>query len=54
MSFYLIPVFGVAAATLLGDRLAPVQWVGAIVVVIAVGAVTVRSVAPEAGPAIAE
>jgi drug/metabolite transporter (DMT)-like permease len=43
MSFYLIPVFGVGAATLLGDRLAPLQWVGAIVVVIAVGAVTVRS-----------
>ena len=40
MSFYLIPVFGVAAASVFGDRLAPLQWVGAIVVVIAVGAVT--------------
>lgn len=47
MSFYLIPVFGVAAATLFGDRLAPVQWVGAIVVVLAVGVVTVRTAAAE-------
>ena len=47
MSFYLIPVFGVAAATLLGDRLAPLQWLGAIVVVLSVGVVTVRSAAAE-------
>jgi probable blue pigment (indigoidine) exporter len=50
VSFYLIPVFGVAAATLLGERLAPVQWVGAAVVVIAVGVVTVRSAAADTGP----
>jgi drug/metabolite transporter (DMT)-like permease len=43
MSFYLIPVFGVGTATLAGDRLAPVQWVGAIVVVLSVGGVTLRS-----------
>lgn len=48
MSFYLIPVFGVGAATLLGDRLAPLQWIGAIVVVLAVGAVTVRSASGQA------
>jgi drug/metabolite transporter (DMT)-like permease len=48
MSFYLIPVFGVGAATLLGDRLAPLQWVGAIVVVLAVSAVTVRSASGQA------
>ncbi len=48
MSFYLIPVFGVGAATLLGDRLAPLQWVGAVVVVLAVGAVTVRSASGQA------
>jgi probable blue pigment (indigoidine) exporter len=45
MSFYLIPVFGVAAPTLFGDRLAPIQRVGAVVVAIAVGAVTVRTAA---------
>jgi drug/metabolite transporter (DMT)-like permease len=43
VSFYLIPVFGVAAATLLGDRLGPVQWLGAIVVVLAVASITLRS-----------
>lgn len=37
VSFYLIPVFGVAASfLLLGERLEPVQWVGAAVVVAAV------------------
>ena len=50
MSFYLIPVFGVAAASLYGDSLAPVQWVGALVVVIAVAAVAVRAAAAEAPP----
>jgi len=43
VSFYLIPVFGVAAATLVGERLAPVQWLGGLVVVVAVGLVTVRA-----------
>ncbi len=43
VSFYLIPVFGVAAATVFGDRLGPVQWLGAIVVVLAVAAITVRT-----------
>jgi drug/metabolite transporter (DMT)-like permease len=39
-SFYLIPVFGVAASVvLLGERLEPIQWVGAIVVVGAVATV---------------
>lgn len=32
-SFYLIPIFGLAAASLFGERLAPVQWLGAVVVI---------------------
>ncbi len=48
MSFYLIPVFGIAAASLFGDRLSPLQWAGSIVVVVAVGFVTVRSAVMEA------
>ncbi len=36
ISFYLIPVFGIGAAYLAGDRLAPAQWIGALVVVVAV------------------
>jgi drug/metabolite transporter (DMT)-like permease len=43
VSFYLIPVFGVAAASLVGERLDPAQWVGAIVVVGAVAAIGFRS-----------
>jgi drug/metabolite transporter (DMT)-like permease len=40
VSFYLIPVFGVAASfLLLGERLEPVQWVGAAVVVAAVASI---------------
>ena len=36
-AFYLIPVFGVAAGSLLlGDRLAPVQWLGVGIVAVAV------------------
>ena len=46
MSFYLIPVFGVATATLFGDRLAPLGWVGAVIVVVAVAAVAVRTTSP--------
>lgn len=43
MSFYLIPVFGVAAAGVFGDRLASLQWIGALVVVTAVAGITVQS-----------
>ena len=53
VSFYLIPVFGIAAATAFGERLAPVQWVGAIVVIAAVGIVSVRT-ATEPAPDPAE
>ena len=39
-AFYLIPVFGVAAGVgLLGERLEPSQWLGAVVVVAAVTAI---------------
>lgn len=41
-SFYLIPVFGVAGAWLTGERMAAVQWVGAVVVVGAVALITTR------------
>lgn len=52
VSFYLIPVFGVAAASLVGERLDPARWVGAIVVVGAVAAIGVRSATgPAASPA---
>jgi probable blue pigment (indigoidine) exporter len=41
VSFYLIPVFGVAGAfLLLGERLEPRQWVGAVIVLVAVAAVS--------------
>ena len=55
-SFYLIPVFGVAAGSLLlGDRLEPVQWIGVgtvavAVVLIASGRTLVRSAARELAP----
>jgi len=55
-SFYLIPVFGVAAGSLLlGDRLEPVQWIGAGIVAVAVvliasGRTPARSAARELAP----
>jgi drug/metabolite transporter (DMT)-like permease len=39
-SFYLIPVFGIAAAWLFGERLEPLQWIGAALVIGAVAAIT--------------
>jgi drug/metabolite transporter (DMT)-like permease len=39
-SFYLIPIFGVAGAWLAGERLQPIQWLGAILVVVSVAAIT--------------
>jgi len=42
-SFYLIPVFGLAGAWVTGERLQPVQWLGAVVVVAAVAWITVRA-----------
>ena len=43
VSFYLIPVFGLAGAWLTGERLEPVQWFGAAVVVAAVAWITARA-----------
>ncbi len=53
VSFYLIPIVGVAAsALLLGERLAPRQWVGAIAVLAAVLAIVRQpSVQPRAASA---
>ena len=40
VSFYLIPIFGIAGASLLlGERLDPRQWLGAVVVLVAVFAI---------------
>jgi len=52
-SFYLIPVFGVAAALPLGDRLSAGQWVGAAVVVGAVAAITLRTARVDGAPEVA-
>jgi probable blue pigment (indigoidine) exporter len=42
-AFYLIPVFGVAGGSvLLGERLAAQQWVGVLVVIVAVLAIVIR------------
>ena len=41
-TFYLIPLFGVAAAALVGERLQPLQWLGGGLVVLAVATITVR------------
>jgi drug/metabolite transporter (DMT)-like permease len=45
-SFYLIPVFGVAVAAAFGERLEPLQWIGAVVVVGAVTIITIRAARP--------
>lgn len=42
-SFYLIPVFGLAGAWVTGERLEPVQWLGAAIVIGAVAWITVRA-----------
>jgi drug/metabolite transporter (DMT)-like permease len=47
VSFYLIPVFGVAGGILfLGDRLQPSQWVGVVVVLVAIAVILRRISAP--------
>ena len=42
VAFYLIPLFGVGAATVAGERLGPTQELGALVVIVAVAAVGLR------------
>ena len=49
-SFYLVPVFGVALASVAGERLEPVQWLGAALVVAAVAAITMRPGRAAAAP----
>jgi drug/metabolite transporter (DMT)-like permease len=47
VSFYLIPVFGVAGGFLfLGDRLQPSQWAGVVVVLVAIAVILRRTGAP--------
>jgi probable blue pigment (indigoidine) exporter len=49
-SFYLIPIFGVAGGFLfLGERLEPNQWVGAAIVLGAIGLILGRTMAAEPG-----
>lgn len=50
-SFYLIPVFGVAVAFVIGERLQPFQWVGAAVVVASVAVITIRAAQPSSASA---
>ena len=45
-SFYLIPIFGVAGGFLfLGERLEPSQWIGAAIVLVAIGLTLGRTIA---------
>ena len=49
VSFYLIPIFGVAGASLLlGERLDPIQWVGVVIALAAVLLITRRTSAEPA------
>jgi len=50
MSFYLIPVFGLAGGLLTGERLQPLQWAGAVIVVVSVAAVTLLAARPVVSP----
>jgi probable blue pigment (indigoidine) exporter len=45
-SFYLIPVFGVSVAATFGERLQPIQWLGALLVIGAVGVIAIRAARP--------
>jgi len=50
LSFYLIPLFGVAGGSvLLGERFAPMQWIGVIVVLVAIAAILWRGLEPAPG-----
>jgi len=50
VSFYLIPVFGLAGAWLVGERLEPMQWLGAGVVIASVALLTIRGARPSVEP----
>lgn len=49
--FYLIPVFGIAAGTALGERLDVRQWIGAGIVILAVALVAIRMARTPDSPA---
>jgi len=51
VSFYLIPVFGLGAGFVAGERLGTGQWMGAAIVVGAVAAITIRGSAVAGPPA---
>ena len=44
-------MFGVAGGWLAGERLEPLQWLGAILVVLSVAAITIRVARPADAPA---
>jgi len=49
LSFYLIPVFGVVGGiAFLGERFAPTQWGGVVVVLVAIAAILWRGIEPGA------
>jgi drug/metabolite transporter (DMT)-like permease len=52
-SFYLIPLFGIAAGWLFGERLQPLQWIGALLVVGSVAVITGRRRGTTAAPSAA-
>jgi drug/metabolite transporter (DMT)-like permease len=52
-SFYLIPVFGIAGGWLFGERLQPVQWIGAGLVVVSVAVISIRAAGHASGQAAA-
>lgn len=49
-SFYLIPVFGLAGGWLVGERLEPMQWIGAVVVIASVAVITIKGARPALEP----
>ena len=58
LSFYLIPLFGVAGGfAFLGERFGPTQWVGVVIVLVAIATILWRGIEPAAratttGPAL--
>jgi drug/metabolite transporter (DMT)-like permease len=48
-SFYLIPLFGVLGGSVfLGERFEPMQWVGVLIVLVAIAAILWRGIGPSA------
>jgi drug/metabolite transporter (DMT)-like permease len=49
LSFYLIPLFGVVGGiAFLGERFEPIQWIGVVVVLVAIAAILWREIEPAA------